>query len=527
MTIHILEGLALILFAVRFLRKGLDRLFGSKLADWLSEMTGRRWQAFAAGIGAGTVAPSSTALSFLSVHMLQTGRIRAEFMLAVLLGSGVGMTITAQLLATGLVDQAGWFLIVGVVSFQILRRDSYRGVGQCLLALGFLFLGLHEISRGAGELGADPEARGLLAQALGHPVGTVAISAVLAVLLQSSTASIGLSLGLAAGGLFPPAAAVPWVVGTNLGVSFTSLLVGWKHPEGRRLGAASLLARAVVAVPVFLLGMEIWNGVARLGLQPSREIGMLQTGFNLLVGVAAVPFLEPLTAFVRRMLVDDDAETEEGKTFLDEEALESPSLALAQATRQTQAMVDRIESMLRRYRQAEATRNTDLAKQVQKEDDVIDTYNCDINLYLSRIGEGMGQDDAQWQFALLGFSNELESVGDLIDKHLCDSLIKRAAELVAFTPVEEVVLAQAYETVAKRLRVAAGFLAWRDTDSAKEFLEGKDKFNDWCRHVEKEHFLRLKSGEAAAGSGAYFLDVLNSYRRINSHISSIGYAFEE
>ncbi len=215
MILYLLEGLALIIFGIRFLRKGLDRLFGSRLSSWLATMTRNRWSAFGAGIAAGTVAPSSTALSVLSLQMLQTGRLSPEKMLAVLLGGSVGMTITAQLLASGVTDEAGYLLIIGVIGFQILHREVYRGIGQCLFALGLLFLGLHEISKGAGILAADPQARNILAMMLGNPGLTLFSAAILAVLLQSSTATLGLALGLSSGGIFPAAAMVPWVIGTN------------------------------------------------------------------------------------------------------------------------------------------------------------------------------------------------------------------------------------------------------------------------------------------------------------------------
>lgn len=528
MLLYLLEGLALIVFGIRFLRKGLDRLFGSRLSSWLATRTQNRWQAFGAGIAAGTVAPSSTALSVLSLQMLHTGRLSPEKMLAVLLGGGVGMTVTAQLLASGATNEAGYLLIIGVIGFQILHREIYRGIGQCLLALGLIFLGLHEISKSAGIMATDPQARGILAMTLNHHGMTLVAAAILAVLLQSSTATIGLAIGLSSGGVFPLEAMVPWVVGTNLGVSVTSLLVGWKSWEGRRLGAASLLARAAVAMPLFLLSSVIAAMMSHSPFSPFRQIALLQTGFNLIVGVVAVLLLEPIVRSVRYLVApqpgDDFVQKPE---FLDTKALDSPSLALAQATRQTQLMADQISTMLGQYWIAETTRNTDLAKKIQQEEDKIDAFNVSISDYLSRIGEGMSREDTQWQFTLLAFSNELESVGDIIDKNLCDSVIKRAAELVAFSPAEAEILREVHERVTKRLQVALGFLAWRDTDSAKDFLAGKETFNEWCRVLEKEHFQRLKAREPATlGSSAYFLDILNSFRRINSHISSIGYAFE-
>jgi phosphate:Na+ symporter len=112
-----------------------------------------------------------------------------------------------------------------------------------------------------------------------------------------------------------------------------------------------------------------------------------------------------------------------------------------------------------------------LAKKIQYEENQIDEINTGLSDYLSRIGEGMSQEDTQWQFTLLAFANELESVGDIIDKNLCDSLLKRATDLVTLSPAESDILKQVHEGVSKRLQVATGFLSWRDTGSAKEFLE--------------------------------------------------------
>jgi phosphate:Na+ symporter len=490
-------------------------------------MTKNRRQAFGAGIAAGAVAPSSTALSVLSLQMLHTGRLSPEIMLAVLLGGNVGMTITAQLLASGVTNESGYLLIIGVIGFQILRRELYRGIGQCLFALGLLFLGLHEISQAANALAHDAHAQNILSTILTIPAMTLIVAAVIAVVLQSSTATVGLALGLSGGGVFPPVALIPWVIGTNIGVSITSLIVGWRSWDGKQLGAASLFIRVAVAIPVLLTGAWIDSGLSHSPFSQSRQIVIAQTGFNLLVGVLAIPFLGAITKSVHYLIKPQPGDDPEKKTdFLDQKALESPSLALAQATRQTQLMADQIRSMLDQYWAAETTRNTDLAKTLQCEEDKIDTFNTRICDYLSKIGDGMSQEDTQWQFTLLGFANELESVGDVIEKNLCDSIIKRASELVVFTPAEVEILRQVHDAVTKRLQLAVGFLSWRDTDAAKKFLDGKERFAEWCHKLEREHFQRLKTRDPATlGSSAYFLDVLNSFRRINSHISSIGYAF--
>lgn len=125
--IQIASGVALIIFGIRFLRKGLDRLFGGRLVIWLSRMTEQRWKAFFSGIVVGTLVPSSTALSLITLQMLNASRMAAAPMLAVLLGTNVGITVTVQLLAFHIQDYAGVFILVGVIGFQFLRREVLRG----------------------------------------------------------------------------------------------------------------------------------------------------------------------------------------------------------------------------------------------------------------------------------------------------------------------------------------------------------------------------------------------------------------
>jgi phosphate:Na+ symporter len=144
-SIEIAAGVGLILFGIRFLRKGLDRLFGGKLITWLSRLTSRPWKAFGAGIAAGAVSPSSTSISIMAVQLLSAGRLRAEGILAMLLGANVGMTILVQFMAMRIEDYAGLMIALGVAAFLYARREMLRGCGQCLLALGFIFLAIQMI----------------------------------------------------------------------------------------------------------------------------------------------------------------------------------------------------------------------------------------------------------------------------------------------------------------------------------------------------------------------------------------------
>ncbi|MFZ4777808.1 MAG: Na/Pi cotransporter family protein [Terrimicrobiaceae bacterium] len=525
--LQIAGGVALTIFGIRFLRKGLERLFGGKLVAWLSHMTQRRWKAFLSGMVVGTLAPSSTAISLITLQMLNTGQLTAERMLAVLLGSNVGITVTVQLLAFHVQDYAGLFILLGVLGFQFLNREVLRGVGQCLLSLGFIFLAMRLIGDGAAAMSLDQASSQWLQLFAGHPLLTFIFVSGFTVCVQSSTASIGFAIALCASGLFSAELLIPWVLGANVGISLTALAAGWPTLEGRRLAMANLLVKLCFALPLLLLPSLAMQILSNLPGSPTREIANFHTGFNLLIGIIAIPFLGPITRFVRMMVVPPQTTTglPEIESYLDPQALDTPSLALANATRETLRMADGVKLMLQYFWQGYSVRDLHLMLRVQNEDDRADNYNRDIKDYLSRIREGMTEEEIRWQFALLTFSNELESVGDVIDKNLCDTLRKQTAEGVYLSSEDYAALCELYERVMARFNVAMGFLANRGGSQVKGFLSGKESLNEWCRQAQRQHYERLRAGTAqGVVASAYFLDILNGFRRINSHISTIGYA---
>lgn len=299
-------------------------------------------------------------------------------------------------------------------------------MGQCLLALGFVFLAMRMIGEGAAGLAAAPETRQLSALLEGHPwIVAMAVTG-LAVPLQSSTATIGLGIGLVAGGVLSGGLIVPWIVGTNLGLAVTSLAAGWPTPEGRKLGAANLLIKASAAA--LLRSFPLWSEqlLAVLPGSELRRIAVFHTGYNLVAALAALPFLRPITRFTA-LLIGGGPPGElapRPAPHLDTRAFESPPLALVHATRETLRMADETKSMFENHWRAEATPTAELLRAVQRQDDQIDIHHREIRDYLSHIRETATTADTRCSFTLLGFTNELEAIGDIIDK----KPLRRAAQ---------------------------------------------------------------------------------------------------
>ncbi len=358
LVLNILCGVALILFGTRFLRKGLDRLFGQSLVRWLQSLAGHRGKAFLAGIVAGVGTPSSTAVSLVAVQMLSSGQLTAERMLAIFLGANVGITAPAQLLAFRVQDYAPAFILVGVVGFQFLQRNLFRGIGQCLLALGFLFLAMKMIGEATRSIAPAGDVGILLHLLASHTWILMVFAGLVAFGLQSSTAALGLGIGLASGGHFSFEAMLAWVLGANLGIALTTLVTGWGSLEGRRLATANILVKGIAAMGLMFL-LPAWKpAVQSTPAVLAAQSVHFHTLFNLGVGLVCLPLISPLSRLMRGLIVPPPVLGLQGpETHLDHQALESPALALANATREVLSLADEVQLMLHNFWQAQTGQN--------------------------------------------------------------------------------------------------------------------------------------------------------------------------
>jgi phosphate:Na+ symporter len=522
--LNIATGVILVLLGMRYVRKGLDRLFGSQLVDWLQQMTNNPYKAFFGGMVAGAIAPSSSAIAMLSVQMLNQTALSAGRMLAVVLGANVGITVSVQLLAFRLQDYSGVFLLTGGIGFLFLKRAIFRGAGQMLLGIGLVFLAMGIIGS-AGTAAAKNDDLKLLFGVVDHyPLVVFMGTALLTVALQSSTASIGLGIGLAESGLLAGATMVPWVLGANLGITLTMMMAGWGSVEGRRLAIGSLLIKGCGAL-VILLGSSRFF-VFILNLLPGaidRQAANLNTLFNLILGLAALPLLSPisrvLTFLIESQAIDDSREPD---SYLDALLLQAPSLALNQAAREELRLLDEIKLMLRTVWMMIWGKNVRLVSKVEEHQRRIEATQDELKDYLSQISdENLSEEDVDWKFIVLDYSQELTAIGTLIRRDLSDAAIRQIQLNQEPSPEDKEELEAFYARTLERIEKAAAMLMSREPRLAEEFIREKEQINVESRRSRKTRLERPLSVQSASSN---VVDMINCLRRINSQLTSIAYA---
>src|SRR5580692_1248128 len=522
--LNIATGVILVLLGMRYVRKGLDRLFGRQLVDWLQQMTNNRYKAFFGGMVAGAVAPSSSAIAMLSVQMLNQTALTAGRMLAVVLGANVGITVSVQLLAFRLQDYSGAFLLAGGIGFLFLKRAIFRGAGQMLLGTGLLFLAMGIISSAGTAAATNTDLKLLFGVVDHYPLVVFMGTTLLTFALQSSTASIGLGIGLAQSGLIAGATMVPWVLGANLGITLTMMMAGWGSVEGRRLAIGSLLIKGSGAL-VMLLGSSRFFMVI-LNLLPGaidRQAANLNTFFNLILGLAALPLLSPisrvLTFLIESQAIDDSREPD---SYLDPLLLQAPSLALNQAAREELRLLDEIKLMLRTVWMMIWGKNVRLVSKVEEHQRHIEGTQEELKDYLSQISdENLSEEDVDWKFIILDYSQELTAIGTLIRRDLCDAAIRQIQLNQEPSPEDKEELEAFYARTLARIEKAAATLMSREARLAEEFIREKEQINVESRRSRKT---RLEKPLSVQSASSNVVDMMNCLRRINSQLTSLAYA---
>jgi phosphate:Na+ symporter len=532
----IFGGVALLVFGVRYLRKGLDRLLGNRIGPWMQRLSSRRGLSFLSGVAVSMVAPSSTTMSLLAVQTVQAGHLTARQMLTIVLGANIGLTIMVVLIALRLEQLAPIAILVGVALFQFTQGGRSRGVGQVLLGIGFIFLGIDIMKRAAEVAQAQSMAdeTGLLGvinleNLQQHPMLLAVFAAIMAMVLQSSTATIGLAIGLGVANAVSFRMAVPVVLGANVGLAVTTLVVGWRLLEPRRLALGNLLLKAVVAalglLIVQLVGDRIPEpGPAAFGL----AIAGVHTGYNVIVALIGLPAVGVVTKLMDRLVPTPAPEPRKafGPKYIGGGPLGGVAMAMSQSLREITHVSELTRGMLHDCWAALKTGNEKLARAVAVRDDKVDLLDTEIKRYLTTLArEEAGEYDADEQMRQLRYLAELETIGDIIDKNMSELVLKKIRTGAEFSQEGHDELEDFYGKVSENMMIAETAFTTRDIALAQQLLRHKQRIDQYERELRDRHFKRLNEGLMETHeTSAIHLDLLTHLKRINSHVTHVAYA---
>jgi len=533
LLVHLLGGLALLLWGLRMVRTGMVRAFGGTLRQSLGTALRSRLPAFAAGAGIALMLQSATATLLLTVSLAGRAGFGGATGLAVALGADLGASLSVQVLARGVGWLSSVLVLAGVMTFLTGEGTRRRDLGRAALGVGLVLLALRLMVEATGPLRDSPLMAELLAALGGEPLFALVLTALLTWLAHSSLAVVLLAMSLAAAGLVAPPLAVVLVLGANLGGAVPAVVTTWRaDATARRIALGNSGFRAAGALLLAGFASELAAALSWLHADPARLVADAHLAFNLLLALVFLPLTGPVALLLSRFVAERPApENPAQPRHIAPALLETPDLALAAAAREALRMGDVIESMLRDMAAAFARDDRKLAESVARRDDLLDALHEAIKLYLtelSRRGNLLGPRESRRCTDIISYTTNLEHVGDIIDKNLVELAEKKIRHRLRFSEDGQRDLAALHERVLETLRLSLAVFMGGDAPMARRLLEEKVRFRELERAASERHFARLRENRPESlETSALHLDVLRDLRRINAHLVSPAYPILE
>ena len=538
----LMGGIAMFLYGMDLMGKSLEQTAGSKLQGILSTMTASPVRALLLGRAVTAVIQSSGATTVMAVGFVNSGLMELHQAIGVIMGANVGTTVTGWLLSlsglegdsviTQMLNPNAWSPILGFIGIWLYTfgKDRRRGVGKIMLGFAILMTGMGIMSSAMSPLADEPWFMQLFLS-FKNPVLGVIAGAVLTAVLQSSSASVGILQVLCSTGAVTFSAAVPIIMGQNIGTTVTALISSAGANKNAKRTAFVHLYFNLIGTVVFLLGFYGLNAVIGFSFFNKTAntfgIAIVHTVFNLVTTAILLPFNRVLERLAIMTVPDSPTDSGEQHSLLDERLLTTPSVAVGRAMLVGGDMAEICRTALLQAMSTTRVWNDAIADEVTRKEDAVDHYEDVLGTYLVKLSaKHLSQDDNRTVNTLLHTIGDFERVSD----HAVN-LIKAAKEIrdksIQFS--EEAlndlsVLEAAVQDIVNRTVDA---FQKNDVYAAKKIEPLEEVVDGLVREVKSRHIMRLQAGACSIEYGFVLDDLLTNYERIADHCSNIAVAMIE
>lgn len=525
--LHVAGAAALLIWAVRLVRTGVERGWAVPLRRLLRRSGDSRIASALAGTAAAVGLQSSTAVAILTTNFVAAGTLATTAGLAILLGADLGSAIVARIL----LSRADWLvpvlLLAGVVLFLKARSRDWRMAGRVLIGLGLVFVSLTMIRTATEPLSQSRAVAAAMSYLAGDPVTAFVIGALFAWAVLSSVAAVLFFVTMAAQGILPVPAAVALVLGANLGGTITAFMLTPRSSTGaRRAVVANLLVRGGGSVAALMAFSILAPSLAPLGARPAQQVINLHLAFNLAVAALALPVIGPILALVSGWVREPVATASLARTSaLDPAALADPGRALACAAREVLQMGEAVEAMLRSVIGLYAGWSDATADAIRAKETDVDNMHINIKLYLAKLQRDLKDEDVTNRaLELADMAVNLETAGNAI----ADTMLGLARRLdqngTVFSDTGWREIRDFHDRVLANVQAGLNVLMTLNPDAARALVEEKDRVRDLEQSLQRSHLDRLKLGlsESIETSNVH-QETLRALKQVNSAVTMIAY----
>tara|TARA_Y100000780_G_scaffold230990_2_gene254559 strand:- start:1160 stop:2920 length:1761 start_codon:yes stop_codon:yes gene_type:complete len=502
-------GLGMFLYGMEMMSDGMKMTAGNQMRSILEKLTSNRF--FAVGVGAFVtmVIQSSSATTVMLVSFVNSGLLSFAQGLGVILGSNIGSTVTAQIVAFKVTDYALALIAAGALMSLFSKKDSTRNIGFVILGFGLLFYGMKVMSDTMKPLRSNPTFNTILTS-FENPFMGILAGAIFTALIQSSSATTGIVITLASGGSITLEAGIPLILGANIGTCVTALLAGLNASREAKRVAIAHVTFNLIGVALFCFWIPTFaEMVAQTSDNVPRQIANAHTIFNILATVVFIPFTTHIASMIIRFFPDQEKTRNIEKPAvlnLDEKVLEHPPVAISNAQAEIRGVVGLTERVLGSLvspfvsdeLQADIEDpDQDFDKGMQVRLDKIEFLNQAILSYLVKISK-QDLDDAQSRevFSLVSVVNYLNSIKNAVSLRFSILLGKKDSLDSGFTEIGQNELIEYHNKMLKQIKRLGQFFEKYDRKKIEKIMKKGEKYKNLEEKYRIEHIKRISVEES-------------------------------
>ena len=526
--IQIAGAAALLIWAVRLVRTGVERGFATPMRKWLRHSTRNRLIAATTGMSAAVLLQSSTAVAVLLSNFVSKGVLTATTGLVILLGADVGSAVVTQLLIVRQPILIPFLLLFGVIVFLRSEGSSARQIGRIMIGLALIFVSLDMIRIATEPMISNPGTQIVMAY-LGRDLLTAfVIGAVFAWGIHSSVAAVLLFVTLTGQTVLPISAAAAMILGANLGGGFIAYILTYSAPiVARRMIVGNLFLRGGGASLAVLLITLIPELLINLGTTPARQAINLHLIFNLILAITALPFVGVIMTILSYVMKEKPNKIGDLDTVsaLDKNLLDRPQRAIDCAARELLGMGQKVERMLTAVEPLYDQWDSAAAQMIEDQDDSIKQMHLDVKLYLARLGQiGLDEELSRRSMELASISSSLDTASDAIARIMLDLARRLDNQKLQFSAQGREEIKDFTDRVQSNVQLALNVMMNQNPAEARELVEAKEKVRKVEQKLQRSHIGRLREGlSESIDTSNIHQETLRALKQVNTAFSMVGH----
>mgnify|MGYP000678945795 FL=1 len=534
-ALNLIGGLCLFLFGMNLMGQALERRAGSGLRSLLEKMTQNRLMGLLAGLGVTAVIQSSSATTVMVVGFVNSGLMTLRQSIGVIMGANIGTTVTTWILSLSGIEGSSLLVqmfkpstftpilaLVGIILYMFCKADKKKDTGMILLGFATLMFGMEAMSSAVSSLRNVPQFREIFLM-FSNPILGVLVGAVLTGIIQSSSASVGILQALASTGQVTYGAAIPIIMGQNIGTCVTALLSSIGTNKNARRAALVHLNFNVIGATVGIVLFYVVRAVAAPALlgQAASEwgIAVAHSIFNILCTAVLLPMGGLLEKLVLRLVPEGKQPQREAE--LDERLLATPALALERCRTLIADMASYSMESLRESLNAITAYNQKSAEHIREDEAKTDHYEDIIGSYLVKLSaRKIGESDSALAAEYLRIIGDFERIADH-SVNILESAEEMQQKGIAFSAAA----LQEYATMAGAVRevtaLAYDSFVSGDVQAARQVEPLEQVIDDLKEEMRTRHIRRMQQGSCGIEAGFIWSDLLTNLERVSDHCSNI------